>query len=165
MRVNRLVWRTPSFPRLHSTCFVQKKPHCVLHTNGRPGPPIPSEVLRSNSPFHPIILVSFHLLSAHYIPACEHVKGETWHQSTRFKPVDLHFLQILIIFTHLKLWIASARHNFKWWKFQLNNLGVKGLMNAFFIPRDVHGPTSTHVHRAHVWLKTTFIIFWFYTQD
>ena len=32
-----------------------------------------------------------------------------------------------INFTHLKLWIASARHNFKWVKFKLNNLAVKGL--------------------------------------
>ena len=30
------------------------------------------------------------------------------------KRVDLH--QICLIFTHLKLWIASARHNFKWVK-------------------------------------------------
>ena len=29
------------------------------------------------------------------------------------------FFQIWIIFTHLKLWIASARHNFKWVKIQV----------------------------------------------
>ena len=31
--------------------------------------------------------------------------------------------QILIIFTHLKLWIASARHNFKWVKIQIELFG------------------------------------------
>ena len=35
------------------------------------------------------------------------------------KRIDRHFFQIWIIFTHLKLWIASARHNFKWVKIQI----------------------------------------------
>ena len=41
-------------------------------------------------------------------------KDKTWHQSTRLQNRWLPFWQIWIIFTHLKLWIASARHNFKW---------------------------------------------------
>ena len=28
----------------------------------------------------------------------------------------IELLQILVIFTHLKLWVAVARHNFKWVK-------------------------------------------------
>ena len=35
------------------------------------------------------------------------------------KIVDLHFFQIVIIFTHVKLRIASARHNFKWVEIQI----------------------------------------------
>ena len=34
--------------------------------------------------------------------------------------VELHLVKyIWIISTHLKLWIASARHNFKWVKIQI----------------------------------------------
>ena len=35
-------------------------------------------------------------------------------KSARFRKSRPPFCQILIIFTHMKLWIASARHNFKW---------------------------------------------------
>ena len=40
--------------------------------------------------------------------------------------------QIWIIFTHLKLWIASARHNFKWVKIPIE-LAVKGLIDFFLL--------------------------------
>ena len=49
-----------------------------------------------------------------------------WHQPARFENSWPPFCQIWIIFTHLKLWIASARHNFKWVE-KFNNLAVKGL--------------------------------------
>ena len=62
-------------------------------------------------------LYSFlHLLLAHQIPAFGYVKDKTWPQSTLFQNRWPPFWQIWIIFTHLKLWIASARHNFKWVK-------------------------------------------------
>ena len=35
------------------------------------------------------------------------------------KIVYLHIDKYEYIFTHLKLWIASARHNFKWVKIQI----------------------------------------------
>ena len=35
------------------------------------------------------------------------------------KIVHVHFVKSEIISTHLKLWIASARHNFKWVKIQI----------------------------------------------
>ena len=35
--------------------------------------------------------------------------------------------QIWVIFTHLKLWVAIARHNFKWMKNKLGNTAGKGL--------------------------------------
>ena len=38
------------------------------------------------------------------------------------------FWQIWIIFAHLMLWIASARHNVKWVKMSIKNLSAKGLM-------------------------------------
>ena len=41
------------------------------------------------------------------------------HQPARFEKSWPPFCQIWIIFTHLKLWIASARHNFKWVKIQI----------------------------------------------
>ena len=40
-------------------------------------------------------------------------------QLARFEKSWPAFCQIWIIFTHLKLWIASARHNFKWVKIQI----------------------------------------------
>ena len=40
-------------------------------------------------------------------------------KSVRFEKSWPPFFQICIIFTHLKLWIASARHNFKWVKIQI----------------------------------------------
>ena len=55
------------------------------------------------------------------------MKDKIWHQSAIFENSWPPFCQIWIIFTHLKVWIASARHNFKWGKFRLNNLAVKGL--------------------------------------
>ena len=54
-----------------------------------------------------------------------------WHQSARFEKSWPPFFQIWIIFTHLKLWVASARHNFKWVKIKLNNLAVKGLSVSY----------------------------------
>ena len=39
-----------------------------------------------------------------------------WHQSAIFENSWPPFCQIWISFTHLKLWIASAKHNFKWVK-------------------------------------------------
>ena len=57
-----------------------------------------------------------HFLLAHYISAFKHVKDKKWHQPAIFEKSWPPFCQIWIIFTHLKLWIASARHNFKWVK-------------------------------------------------
>ena len=45
-----------------------------------------------------------------------------WHQLARFLNRWPPFCYITIIFNHLKLWIASARHNFKWVKLQFSNL-------------------------------------------
>ena len=46
-------------------------------------------------------------------------KDNIRHQSAIFENSWPTFYQIWIIFTHLKLWIASARHNFKWVKIQI----------------------------------------------
>ena len=63
----------------------------------------------------PIIFIFFYIfLLAHYISVVKHVKDKTWHQSERFEIVNLHFVKSEIIFTQLRLWIASARHNFKY---------------------------------------------------
>ena len=42
-----------------------------------------------------------------------------WHQPARFEKRWPSFCQIWIIFTHLRSWIASARHNLKWVKIQI----------------------------------------------
>ena len=61
------------------------------------------------------IYSGFHFLLAHYVPPFEYVKDKMWHQSAIFDNSWPPFCQIWIIFTHLKLWIASARQNeMKW---------------------------------------------------
>ena len=55
-------------------------------------------------------------LLPHSVPPYKHVKAIMWHQSARFENSWPPFCQIWIISSHLKLWIASARHNFKWVK-------------------------------------------------
>ena len=55
-----------------------------------------------------------HFLLAQYISALK--QDKTWHQTAIFQNRCLLFYQIWIIFTHLKLWITSARHKFKWVK-------------------------------------------------
>ena len=47
------------------------------------------------------------------------IKCDINQQSNSWPP----FCQVWIIFTHLKLWIASARHNFKWVKHQIKQFG------------------------------------------
>ena len=64
------------------------------------------------------IYSGFHFLFAHQVPPFNHVKDKMWQQSARFENSWPPFCQIWIIFTHLKLWIASARHKFKWVKIQ-----------------------------------------------
>ena len=58
-------------------------------------------------------------LLPHSAPPFKHVKDKMWHQPARFEKGSPLFFQIWIIFTHLKLWIASARNNFKWVKIQI----------------------------------------------
>ena len=58
----------------------------------------------------------FTQLLPHSVPPFKHGRAIMWHQSPRFEKIWPSFCQILIISTHLKLWIASARHNFKWVK-------------------------------------------------
>ena len=65
----------------------------------------------------------FTQLLPHSVPPFKHVKAIMWHQSWRFEKSCPPFCQIWIIFTHLKLWIASARHNFKWVKIQIEYSG------------------------------------------
>ena len=54
----------------------------------------------------------FIFLLAHSVPPFKH-------QLAIFENGWPPFCQIWIIFTHLKLWIASARHNFKWVEIQI----------------------------------------------
>ena len=61
----------------------------------------------------------FTQLLPHSVPLFKHVKAIMWHQSAIFENSWPPLCQIWIIFTHLKLWIASARHNFKWVKIQI----------------------------------------------
>ena len=66
----------------------------------------------------------FYFLLAHQVPPFKHVKDKMWHQPARFEKNWPPFCQIWVIFTHSKLWIASASHNFKWVEIQI--LRLKG---------------------------------------
>ena len=57
-----------------------------------------------------------HLLLAHFISAFKPAEDRKWHWSARFEICWPPLCYIWIIFTNLKLWIASARHNYKWLK-------------------------------------------------
>ena len=62
----------------------------------------------------PIIFEFYFFISTISIQPLRHVKNNTPHQSTRFENISWPpFCQICTIFTHLKLWIAAARDNFK----------------------------------------------------
>ena len=42
-----------------------------------------------------------------------------WKMSFKFAGLTnvwIHIVQMYVIFIHLKLWVAAARHNFKWVK-------------------------------------------------
>ena len=65
------------------------------------------------------------------------------------------FCQIWIIFTHLKLWIASARHSFKWVKIQIEWFGgerVKnqGLYTVYLVMWTEHSDKRRHKHGKHL---------------
>ena len=47
------------------------------------------------------------------------------------------YLEGNFIFTHLKLWIASARHNFKWVKIRIINTLDIFLLFYFFTSSDI----------------------------
>ena len=65
------------------------------------------------------LTAGFSFLLALCVPPFKHDKDKMWHQSAIFENRWTPFCQIWIIFTHLKLLIASARHNFKWVKIQI----------------------------------------------
>ena len=67
----------------------------------------------------PHIFRFFHFLLSHQVPPFKQVKDKMWHQSAIYENSWPPFCQIWIIVTHLKLWIASARHNFNWVKIQI----------------------------------------------
>ena len=92
----------------------------------------------------------FHFLLAHQVPHLKYGKDKMWHQPARFEKRWPPFCQIWIIFTHLKLWIASARHNFKWVKIQIDNLAVKGLSTS---------PYHTDIFVHKVWKTERFFQF------
>ena len=57
-----------------------------------------------------------HFILTHYISAFKPVKDKKVTLISKIWIFLPPFCQIWIILTHLKLWIASARHNFKWVK-------------------------------------------------
>ena len=83
----------------------------------------------SQSSHHPqeVLLAQFSLYvhkgglkpDSFHLPHFKYGKDTMWHQPARFEKSWPPFCQIWLIFTHLKLWIVSARHNFKWVKIQI----------------------------------------------
>ena len=55
----------------------------------------------------------FPQLLPHLVPPFKHVKAIMWNESARFEKGWPPFCEIWIIFTHLELWIVSARHIYK----------------------------------------------------
>ena len=83
----------------------------------------PAFIYGSQQAFNPLTAGAayirvFIFILAHQVSPFEHVKDKMWHQSAIFENRWPPCCQIWIIFTHLKLWIASARHNLKWVKIQ-----------------------------------------------
>ena len=60
-----------------------------------------------------------------------------WHRSTKFRNICPPISQIWIVFTHLKLWIASAIHNFKWVKISIKQFGGSRLNDTLLIETSV----------------------------
>ena len=59
-----------------------------------------------------------------WVAIARHKLSSWWQfKAARFEKCWPPFCQIWIIFTHLKLWIASARHNFKWVKILIEKFG------------------------------------------
>ena len=50
------------------------------------------------------------------------IGNETSIETSKFANVCYQIEEISVIFTHLKLWIAVARHNFMWVKIEYINL-------------------------------------------
>ena len=114
-------------------CAYRMYRHIIKNVHGLPYRPIyfiyivpQSELQKITSIINPLTAgdayrpySDFHVLLAHSVPTFKHVKDKMWHQSARFEKSWPTFCQIWIIFTHLKLWIASATHNFKWVKIQI----------------------------------------------
>ena len=73
--------------------------------------------LKALTPWPPVShIFGFSFFSSTVTTTFKHVNGTLWHESAIFENSWPLFCQIWIIFTHLKLWIASARHKFKWMK-------------------------------------------------
>ena len=82
-----------------------------------------------------------------------------WHQPARFENSWPPFCQIWIIFTYLKLWIASASHNFKWVKIQIEWFGgwkVKsstGIYNSIPVAQGYWPNVGIILDRCHRWRR------------
>ena len=48
-------------------------------------------------------------------------------ENQNLQKISSQIERILVIFTHLKLWVAVARHNFKWVKIVIINVALQGL--------------------------------------
>ena len=80
-------------------------------------------------------IFGFSFLLSRQVPHFKYVKDKMWHQPARFEKSWPPFCQIWIIFTRLKLWIASARHNFKW--VEIHDLVFCFLLTVFVTRRRI----------------------------
>ena len=79
-----------------------------------------------------------------------------WDQSAIFENSWPPFCQIWIIFTHLKLWIASARHNFKWVKIQIESFGGERVIAGI---ADIINPSNAKIFLYKAWKPKIFFRF------
>ena len=76
-------------------------------------------------------------------------------QSARFEKSWPPFCQIRIIFTNLKLWIASARHNFKWVKIQIELFGGERVKeDTFSTCVNLLSADSEYIRFLHFFIST-----------
>ena len=74
----------------------------------------------------PVPIKSFSFLNfllPHLVLPFKDVKDKICHELVIFERSWPSFCEIWINFTHLKIWIAAARHNFKWVKISIESFG------------------------------------------
>ena len=114
-----------------------------------------------------------HIPLSIFSPFLKHL--ETWKQHQKKKKSGIFEFfsthktpeHISIIFSHLKLWIAVARHNFKWEKIQINYLSEVKIWPLWSVRTTAGNPISLSIRSESVSIRyvvpvisTSCIYYW-----